>query len=168
MLSLWNSSFFIFTIRLTLCVILTQRYVVYSTRGKKLLGIYKTRNTGARKRLWGMQRILLVQMFFRIPGKSFRRFWEILSRLKFERVPGNIPVEYFREKTNCWKQNNEKKKNYCAILLKKTFSTLPLLKSLSEKLSFGIQMTLETCIQNTVINLRLNFFLFSKTCPSFW
>ena len=48
--------------------------------------------------LWGMQRILLVQMFFRIPQKSLRRFWEVLSRLKFERVPGNIPAEYSREK----------------------------------------------------------------------
>ena len=110
MLSLWNSSFFIFTIWLTLCVILIQSRVVYSTRGKKLLGIHKTRNTGARKRLRGMQKILLVQMLFRITRKSRRRFWEILSRLKFERAPGNIPEEYSQEKTNCWKQNNEKKK----------------------------------------------------------
>ena len=135
MLSLWNSSFFIFSIRLTLCVILIQRHVVYSTRGKKLLGIYKTRNTEARKRLWGMQRILLIQMVFRIPGKSFRRFWEILLRLKFERVPGNIQAEYSREKTNCWKQNNEKK-NYWAILLKKTFSTLPLVTNLLSLITF--------------------------------
>ena len=57
-----------------------------------------------------MQKILLVQMFFRITRKSRRRFWEILSRLKFERAPENIPEEYSQDKNNCLKKNNEKKK----------------------------------------------------------
>ena len=57
-----------------------------------------------------MQKILLVQMFFRITRKSRRRFWEILSGLKFERAPGNIPEEYSQKKTNCKKQKNKKKK----------------------------------------------------------
>ena len=57
-----------------------------------------------------MQRILLVQMFFRIPGKSFRRFWDILSRLKFERVLGNIPAEFCKKPIAENKTMKKKKK----------------------------------------------------------